>query len=190
VQHRPAVRGQIVAGPVGRESDQLRALEREAAGQLGKLDVVADPEPDPAVARVHDRRGQVSRREPQRLAVPQVELAVHGDDAAPVDERRAVVQPAVGTELGEPADHDRVTARGLLRPASEQLSVGRGRGGARLVDRLEHVPAVRQFGHDDDLRAGVHGCADRLAHAPEIPRRTLDVRCQLAACDPNGHVRK
>src|SRR5215471_4019385 len=57
----------------------------------------------PAERQVYNGRRRVTRCEHELLGVPQVRLAVHGQDSVQADESGAVVDQAILAQLTEPA---------------------------------------------------------------------------------------
>ena len=112
--HRRQLLGRMLArgralddGPVDRHAQQVGAAQGQRPRHLRELEVVTDEHAEPAERGVQHRRHDVARREDQPLAIPEVRLAVDGENARRVHDRGAVVEPPVGAALAEPADDER-----------------------------------------------------------------------------------
>jgi hypothetical protein len=141
------------------------------------------------VRRVDDGGRRVAGREEERLAVPQVRLAVDGAQPARVDERRAVVQRVSGV-LGEAADDDQAARGGALGPAAHGRAARRLGQRERLGRVAEHVARGGELGQHDDLRARVGGGVDRGERPGAVAVEVADDRRQLVDGDAHGaHAR-
>ena len=187
--HRALALRARIAREVRGQRHQVGPGEREAARELGEVEVVADAHADPAPWRLHDRRRLRPRLEEQPLAVPEVDLAIDGQDPARADHGGRVVERPAGAQLAEPPDDDRVAGGGFLRPGVEGRAVRRLGAGAGLLEGVEDVARRDQLREHDDLRARRQRLADGLPRQPPVPLHLTHRRADLGASDADhAHV--
>ncbi len=189
--HRPLALGAWEEREVCRNGDEVGAGEGEPARELGEVEVVADRHADPAERRLHDRRRLGARREPELLAVPEMRLAVDGEQSVGPDDRCRVVDAPSSPSSAKPPTTTLPYSRGLLRPPRDHRAVCGLAQRSRLLHRLEDIAGRTS------APAGARSCAVAPDRRPSEPRvfasrgfpRVAHPGSDLRTRDSNGRHR-
>ena len=137
------------------QKQQIRAVEADHAGRFSSRTVHTDVAPDAADHGVKDR--EAIARYDARFAFPthcQVNLVVASFDFPVRTQKRSGVVHGVTVPLEQPQQN---VAAVVLRQICKGTGFGAGQGDSIIQRTPLHSPLERDFGQDDQVRAGFGG---------------------------------
>jgi len=136
------------------DAKQLRAFHLEDTRGLGKTQVVADEDADPAEGRLEDWKPAVSPRgEPVDAEEGEMHLPVDPRDRPRTNHGGGVVESARrGVALQHPDDGPAIAIATRLRQQLRRGPGNRLRGAYGILRGLESIPRQRALGEDDEIR--------------------------------------
>src|SRR6185312_2824498 len=167
----------------GRKRDQVGTGECQPTRELREIEVVADRQSDPAERRFHNRRRLGARREPELLPVPEMCLAIDGEQSVGTHHGCRVVERAVVTQLREASDDHHAEVSSAHYPCRNGWPVRRLAAGARFVEGLEDIAGGSELREENNLRLHRPPRPDGVLHEFEIRPEVAHTKGKLRTRD-------